>query len=73
MLDMGKRHKILLKLIEKGLSNWEFLRIGKRVFAKGSLSRLVVYGENVHLCVGGCVKTGKDLKQSGFYKFNKGT
>ena len=56
----------------KGVSDWKFVRIGETVFAKGSLSTLVVYNADAYLFVGGSAKTGKDLKQSGFYRYNEG-
>ena len=47
-------------------------RIGKTVFSSGSHSTLVAHDKNVYLFVGESMKTYKELKQSGFYKYNQG-
>jgi len=60
-----------LWIIDMRLANWKMVRIGKAVFSSGGRCNLVPYGGEVYLFVGKSMKTGKELKQSGFYKYHQ--
>ena len=72
MLDLSKKFGNSLWWFGLESSNWKMERIGKTVFSSGSRSTLVAHDKNVYLFVGESMKTYKELKQSGFYKYNQG-